>query len=127
MTEEYDPFLFPPNYKLAHLHKKASMPGTSITPHKFCPCCEKKERAPFKEWMSRSIDNDFKKFGGSVVTYFWLLKLYIGVVFLVLILYSTYLTVVIQQSCSSMIPDCKKMLGIWVVSNESLINILNQN
>lgn len=77
--------------------------------------------------MSRSIDNDFKNYGGSVVTYFWLLKLYIVVIFVVLILYSIYLTVVIQQSCSSDIAECKKMFGIWVISNESLIDILKAN
>jgi hypothetical protein len=77
------------------------MPGTSISPPKYCPCCEKKERQPFKEWVSRSIDQDFKNYGGSVVTYFWLLKLYIAVIVLILILYSVYLTIIIQQNCSS--------------------------
>jgi hypothetical protein len=53
-----------------------------------------------KFWASRLIDNDFKAFGGAVVTYFWLVKLYAFTSFLVLLLYSTYLLVSIHNNCS---------------------------
>lgn len=103
---EYQPFQYPPNYDLARLHKNASMPGHIKTPIKLCPCCNKKEKQPFKDWMFRSIDKDFKVYGGSVVTYFWLLKFYAFIVGFVIVLYSIYQFLCVQEYCNKDQPDC---------------------
>lgn len=93
---EYKPFQYPPDYDLARLHKGASMPGQIQNPIRVCPCCNKKEKRPFQDWIFRSVDKDFKTYGGSVVTYFWLLKFYTFVVGFIVALFSIYLMVCVE-------------------------------
>lgn len=51
-------------------------------------------------WLNRSIDHDFKGYGGAVVTYFWLVKLYAFICLLILLVYSSYLITSIHRVCS---------------------------
>ena len=52
----YNPFLYPPDYKLARIHQQASMPGKKQKKNgQICPCCNEKVKTPFKTWWGRSI------------------------------------------------------------------------
>lgn len=83
------------------MHKEATRPG-KIDPRttEQCPCCRQFTKQPLQSWFYRSIDHDFKDYGGSVVTYFWLVKLYALISGLVLLIYSSYLLVVIHNFCA---------------------------
>ena len=97
----YEPFAYPPSFDLARLHQQAFMPGrvASKEPAK-CPCCEEPVKKEFSSWVGRSIEADFKKFGGSVVTYFWLVHLYAWMSALIAVVYSVYLITCVHQYCS---------------------------
>lgn len=69
---------------------------------------------------------DFNKFGGSVVTYFWLIKLYGFISALVIAVYSVYLQVLTQQFCS-VEEKCEELIVFWIVSNENLYKILKDD
>lgn len=95
----YRPFKYPPDYALARIHQKATMPGKEDPLQLTCPCCNKSIKKPFKNWWGRSIDKDFKNYGGGVVCYFWLLKLYCVAIVLVIAIYGIYLQYLTGYYC----------------------------
>ena len=93
------------------------MPGKLAHSSKLvCPCCQVPLHAPFSSWFGRSIDHDFKNYGGAVVSYFWLVKLYAFVCALIIIIYSAYLVYCIHSVCTKE-KGCEDFLGLWIVSN----------
>ena len=133
LSEErpYQPFRYPPDYHLARTHQQASMPGKQDKRNPAsCSCCNEKVKYPFKSWWRRSIEKDFSKFGGAVVSYFWLIKLYIVSCLLILILYGGYLHYLSDYYCgklSSIDPEnkvCSKLWGFWIITNEDLYQLI---
>lgn len=96
----YNPYKYPPDYDLARIHQETSMPGR---PNKLspivCPCCDQRVKEPFKSWWGRSIEKDFNRFGGAVVSYFWLLKLYLITAAAIIIVYGGYLHYLSDYYC----------------------------
>lgn len=101
IMREYDAFAYPPDYELANIHHTATRPG-KVNPETsvMCPCCKESTKEPMKFWFKREINHDFKQYGGAVVTYFWLVKLYAFISFLVLALYSLFLFYTINRACT---------------------------
>lgn len=85
---------------------------------------------PFKSWWERSIEKDFKGFGGAVIGYFWLIKLYCLSIVSIIILYGIYLQYLTDYYCSNLINDslrkeaCAKLFGVWIVTNTDLKNLI---
>jgi len=67
-----------------------------------CPCCNEPLKIPFDNWWGRSISKDFKKFGGAVVSYFWLIKLYFISALVVIAIYGGYLHYLSDYYCSTL-------------------------
>lgn len=65
-----------------------------------CPCCNEYVKLPFSNWWSRSIEKDFKNYGGAVISYFWLLKLYFIAALIVIAIYGVYLHYLSDYYCS---------------------------
>lgn len=95
----YRPFRYPPDFALARLHQKASMPGQEDLLQLSCPCCNQSIKRPYTSWWNRSIIRDFKQYGGGIVCYFWLMKLYIVAMVLVLTMYGIYLQYLSWNYC----------------------------
>lgn len=122
---QYEPFRYPPDYALARIHKQASMPGKKQSLNQYCPCCNEPLKKPFESWWNRSIEKDFKSFGGAVVSYFWLLKLYAITIGLIIVIYSSYLAYVTESYCPDLLQEkCTSLLGLWVVTNEDLYDLI---
>lgn len=116
----YDPFKYPPDFELARLHQRASMPGKIAKNAEICPCCNLQARTPFDSWWNRSLEKDFKNYGGAVVTYFWLLKLYFIAISIVIVVYSIYLLVLTEEHCNDSLDlskICHKLAGTWIITN----------
>lgn len=92
----YKPFKYPPDYALAKLHQKATIPGEPDPLQLGCPCCNEPIKRPYKKWWKRSIEQDFKNYGGAMVCYFWLLRLYIITILAVIFVYGIYLQYLIN-------------------------------
>ena len=97
----YNPFAYPPNYELAKIHQNATMPGKPHPNARTCPCCKEKEKSPFPNWWGRSIEKDFKSFGGGVVGYFWLLRLYSFSIVAIIVIYGAYLQYLVNYYCEN--------------------------
>ena len=120
----FSPFKYPPNYTLARIHQSASMPGKPDKRNpEVCPCCNEKVKIPFKSWWGRSIEKDFHRFGGAVVSYFWLLKLYFVSSLLILVIYGGYYHYLSDHYCSTLEDEalqltvCSRLWGVWIISN----------
>jgi len=129
----YNPFKYPPDYNLARIHQKASMPGIPSKQHPVhCPCCNEKVKEPFKSWWGRSIEKDFSKYGGAVVVYFWLLKLYLLAAILIILIYGAYLHYLSGYYCDIEVginvdqTVCSKLWGFWIVTNEDLYDLIEK-
>jgi hypothetical protein len=97
----YKPFKYPPDFELAKKHQNASMPGKPVQTGEECPCCHEKLKTPFKSWWDRSIEKDFKSFGGAVVGYFWLIKLYCFAIVAIITFYGAYLQYLTNYYCEN--------------------------
>ena len=120
----YNSYKYPSDYALARIHQEASMPGkTNKGNPKVCPCCNEKVKEPFKSWWSRSIEKDFSRFGGAVVSYVWLLKLYFISALAVITIYGGYLNYLGNYYCENLEDHelkevvCSKIFGIWIITN----------
>ena len=131
---EYDAFAYPPDYELANIHHTATRPG-KVNPETsvMCPCCKESTKEPMKFWFKREINHDFKQYGGAVVTYFWLVKLYAFISFLVLALYSLFLFYTINRACTEaskveqLSKDrCENFLGIYIITNDHLFTVMDK-
>lgn len=130
----YKPFKFPPDYHLARIHQQASMPGKPDKSNPVvCSCCNEKVKVPFKSWWGRSIQKDFHKFGGAVVSYFWLLKLYFISALAIIIIYGAYVHYLSDYYCQNMIDqvakktECSKLFGFWIITNEDLYDLIDKS
>lgn len=95
----YQPYQYPPDFDLAFYHQQCTAPGTPDTSKPPCPCCKQHPTVPFPNWWKRSIEKDFKDYGGAVVSYFWLLKLYILAISIIVCIYGLYLQYLTQHYC----------------------------
>ena len=100
--EPYRPFKFPPDYPLAKLHQRATMPGKEDPLELSCPCCNVKLKTPYTDWWGRSFVKDFRRYGGAIVCYFRLMKLYIIAMLIVLVLYGVYLQYLSWNYCQQL-------------------------
>lgn len=94
-----------------------------------CPCCDRYTKESLQSWLSRSIDHDFKNFGGAIITYFWLVKLYAILSAIILLVYSSFLILSIDRVCGSLKDDkmaCDRFLGVWIVTNMNLYELLKK-
>lgn len=104
------------------------MPGKPKGTGEQCPCCHEKLKIPFKSWWDRSIEKDFKSFGGAVVGYFWLLKLYSFAIVAIIIIYGAYLQYLTNYYCQlEKNPEsCAKLFGVWIVTNTDLKKLIEK-
>jgi hypothetical protein len=129
-TLTYQPYKYPPNFNLALLHQKGSMPGKPDTYQTPCPCCKEYPKIPFTSWWNRSIEKDFKGFGGAIVSYFWLLKLYILAMTVIMCIYGFYLQYLTQHYCNELenkarkAQVCSNLFGLWVITNSDLHELM---
>lgn len=107
------------------------MPGKVIKQNgSTCGCCNEKVKEPFKSWWGRSIEKDFSKYGGAVVVYFWLLKLYSLASILIIIVYGGYLHYLSGYYCDLEAKSnsdqnvCSKLWGFWIITNEDLYQLI---
>ncbi len=128
---QYQPYKYPPDYELALLHQRCSMPGKPDLSQPPCPCCKQHPRIPFSNWWGRSIERDFKDYGGAIVSYFWLLKLYILAVTVVIAIYGIYLQYLTQHYCNTLEDPIKKqqvcgnLFGLWIIGNSDLHDLIS--
>jgi hypothetical protein len=107
------------------------MPGKAKRNAVVCPCCNEKVKEPFQTWWGRSIEKDFSRFGGAVVSYFWLLRLYFISCFLILVVYGGYLFYLSDYYCGNLdnkeLRDniCSKLWGVWIITNEDLYTLID--
>jgi hypothetical protein len=72
-------------------------------------------------------------FGGAVVSYFWLLKLYSISILLVIAVYAGYLHYLSDYYCDHLgdlvlqKKYCSKLFGIWIITNEDLYTLIKDN
>lgn len=66
----YKPFAYPPDVHVASVHSEATCPGYVDESRQECPCCQKKPKKPYGNWLSRNISNDFGGHGEAFVKYF---------------------------------------------------------
>ena len=129
-SKKYNPFLYPPNYKVAKIHQEASRPGKPTKNNESCcPCCSEKVKTPFKSWWGRSIEKDFSKFGGAIVCYFWLIRLYLISSIVIILLYGAYYHYLSDYYCSHLEDAarekvCGSLWSFWIIANEDLYELL---
>jgi hypothetical protein len=131
VESEYKPFRYPPDYNLARIHQLSSMPGKPRPSGERCPCCEERLKDPFKSWWDRSIEKDFKGFGGAVVGYFWLIKLYALAIIAIIVIYGAYLQYLTNYYCQNAEQltkeqACARLFGVWIVTNKDLKMLIVQ-
>jgi hypothetical protein len=106
------------------------MPGQNDPLQLNCVCCDEPIKKPFDSWWNRSIEKDFNKFGGGIVSYFLLAKLYCITIVIVIALYGIYLQYLTWNYCDSLddlvlkSEVCNKLFGVWIVTNEDLYDII---
>jgi hypothetical protein len=77
------------------------MPGKPVESGRKCPCCGERLKMRFKSWWDRSIEKDFRGFGGAVVGYFWLIKLYSFAIVAIIVIYGVYLQYLTNYYCEN--------------------------
>lgn len=129
-NQSYQPYKYPPDFTLAFYHQKCSMPGKPDALQPPCPCCKEPPKAAFTDWWQRSIEKDFKNYGGAIVSYFWLLKLYILAMTVIMCIYGFYLQYLTQHYCGELedasrkLQVCSNLFGLWVVTNRDLHELM---
>lgn len=109
------------------------MPGKPDLSQSPCPCCKQHPRNPFTNWWKRSIERDFKDYGGAIVSYFWLLKLFILVVSIVIAIYGVYLQYLTQHYCNTLedhtrrMEVCGNLFGLWIITNSDLHDLISNS
>jgi hypothetical protein len=84
----------------------------------------------FSNWWGRSIEKDFKDYGGAIVSYFWLLKLYILAIAIVMCIYGFYLQYLTGHYCDELadpvrkLQVCGSLFGVWVITNADLHDLI---
>lgn len=87
-------------------------------------------KTPFKSWWDRSIEKDFRSFGGAVVGYFWLIKLYSFAIVAIITLYGAYLQYLTNYYCENELNEslkreaCSRLFGVWIVTNSDLKTLI---
>ena len=125
---EYNPLQWPPDTTLSQLHYDCCKPGIDNTEGRSCPCCQRKEKLSNSKWPIRNIRKDFRRFGGGVPGYFYLL-LYLIVVIVILIgVKAIYHIMLLQQVCPTIDGTddrCAHVFGlVWICDNAILHRVL---
>ena len=127
---EFEPLQWPPNQSLAQLHYDCCKPGIENPDGRQCPCCQRYEKLSNSKWPLRNITKDFRKFGGGIPGYFYLL-IYLMIVFIILIgVKVVYQIMMLEQVCPTLVGTphrCALVFGIFwncdnVILNETLIS-----
>jgi hypothetical protein len=125
---EFNPLQWPPDIELARLHYECSKAGLDNTEGKRCPCCQRLEKISNNRWACRDITRDFKKYGGGIPGYFYLV-IYLMVTFVILCgVKVVYHIMLLEQTCPTLEGTkerCALLFGIfWNCDNSILYNQL---
>lgn len=125
LSTDYNPFQWPPNLQLAKLHYDASKSGTDKPDGQRCPCCNRQEKQPNNTWFMRNIREDFKRYGGGIPGFFYLLLYVLTVMFILGVFNVIYHIMLLDEVCPTLkgtSDSCALVFGVFYFCEHDVLS-----